>query len=152
MCWCSITSFLDNSIKVFSILGIVLALWQYRINSRREKSKWLSELHESFFVNQTYKEIRKYIDYETGEFETLKSILGRSEQVDLQEKFVDYLNFFEFISTLEKLGQLSINEVNLTFGYYLRLIGEYEFIIRFIENNGFTNLKSLIKRSNNLNK
>jgi hypothetical protein len=138
----------DLIIKLLSLIGIIFGVLTYYRNTRIEKAKWLNQLHEKFFEKDTYKQIRIYIDYKTEQFKKLKEQINLDSNEDpiLQETFVDYLNFFEFIATLEKLNQLEINEINLVFGYYIRQLGKFDFILKFIRENEFSNLTSLIEK------
>lgn len=58
---------------------------------------------------------------------------------------VDYLNFFEFIASLHKLGQIRKEEVLMLFRYYLKLIENQGDIRTCIAENGFENLDGLLK-------
>ena len=58
---------------------------------------------------------------------------------------VDYLNFFEFIASLHKLGQIRKEEVLMLFRYYLKLIENQGDIRTCIAENGFGNLDGLLK-------
>jgi hypothetical protein len=62
----------------------------------------------------------------------------------LDEPLVNYLNFFEFTAVLLTMGQLSLPEIRMLFQYYLDLLNEHPPIMRFIETQGFENLRSLI--------
>lgn len=69
---------------------------------------------------------------------------------ELQEKLVDYLNFFEFISTLNEIGQLNIKEIDLVFGYYINALSNCDEIMDFKKRSGFQNLREIIRQINNL--
>ena len=57
---------------------------------------------------------------------------------------MDYLNFFEFVASLWKLGQLRKGEVEMMFEYYLRDLAKKPEVMRFIEKEGFERLQELI--------
>ena len=78
------------------------------------------------------------------------SILNHDD-VLLEEKLVDYLNFFEFIASLWKLGQLSIQEINLMFEYYIRLLGKFDFLMKYIHDEGFEGLADLVSKVREMN-
>ncbi len=59
---------------------------------------------------------------------------------------MDYLNFFEYIASLSRLGQLSQPEILMLFEYYLRLASDREFVRKFIREQGFENLELLLSK------
>ena len=63
----------------------------------------------------------------------------------LEEKLVDYLNFFEFIASLWKLRQLPIEEIQMMFDYYIRRIGSYGFIMEYLQEQGFEGVLQLVR-------
>ncbi|HEV7764754.1 MAG TPA: hypothetical protein VGQ76_07130 [Thermoanaerobaculia bacterium] len=88
--------------------------------------------------------VRHIIDYAPPRLETLREAVEQGGSDELVELFVDYLNFFEFIASLWKLGQLRINEVAMLFQYYLENLTDKPFIVRFIREQGFENLEKLL--------
>ena len=74
----------------------------------------------------------------------LKDVLASGESDELVELFVDYLNLFEFIASLWRLKQLSLEEINMMFEYYLRRLNDFDFIADFIRKQGFENLNALL--------
>ncbi|HEV7239103.1 MAG TPA: hypothetical protein VGQ36_07670 [Thermoanaerobaculia bacterium] len=106
-------------LQLFGIGASVVALVTYWRNVRTKRAEWLSALHAKFFESTNYKSMRHIIDYEPTEFATLRQCIVEGGSDQLVESFVDYLNFFEFIASLWKLKQLSIDEVAMMFDYYL---------------------------------
>lgn len=66
------------------------------------------------------------------------------ESSTLVEDFVDYLNFFEFVASLRRLGQLKTTEISMLFDYYLRLLCRHEFVRDYIRRHGFEGLDTLL--------
>lgn len=64
----------------------------------------------------------------------------------LEDKLVDYLNFFEFIASLWKLKQLSLQEVLLLFDYWLGLIRNSNYLDGYLKKYGFENLTVLLQK------
>ena len=95
-------------------------------------------MFEKFYESDHYKDIRSKIDSTTIQ----QDVSGNSQ---LEEKLVDYLNFFEFIASLWKLKQLRRNEVLMLFDYYLKNINRLDFLKLYIRNYGFENLAALLK-------
>ena len=134
---------LRTVLQVVGIVAPVIALVTYRRNVRTRRAEWLSALHAKFFESGTYKRIRHILDYEPPELVTLRECIAGGGSDELVESFVDYLNFFEFIASLKKLGQLSLTEIAMLFEYYLNSLASKEFVVDFVRNNGFENLAEL---------
>jgi hypothetical protein len=126
-------------LQLVGIIAPIAALVTYRRNVRTKRAEWLSALHAKFFESTNYKNMRHVIDYQPSEFETLRDCIAKGGSDQLVESFVDYLNFFEFIASLRKLGQLSIDEVGMMFEYYLTNLASHQFIAEFIRAQGFEN-------------
>lgn len=74
-----------------------------------------------------------------------QALESHSEEV-LEEKLVDYLDFFEFIASLWHLRQLPIREIRMMFDYNVRRLGDYDFIMDYLEKEGFEGLIELVKK------
>lgn len=126
-------------------IGGGITIYIYYKNSKLEKAKWLNSLFEKFFFHEKYAEIRQLLDYSgKEEIDELKSVIKAHSQEELEEKLVDYLNFFEFISSLKKMNQLSIEEIRMMFEYYIRRLGDYDFMMEYLDDEGFNGLKELV--------
>lgn len=123
----------------------ILIYWR---NSRLRRVEWLYQLYDKFFHLERHSEIRKLIDYGSkAELDRLQKELRGSGRKKLEEKLVDFLNFFEFIASLWKLKQLRLNEILMMFDYYLRRIGDHQFIMIYLKDNGFEGLIDLIDQA-----
>ena len=78
--------------------------------------------------------------------EHLRKSLSSHTDIELEEKLFDYLNFFQFIASLWRIGQVSIREINLMFEYYICLLGEFHFLMKFIRDEGFEGLAELVSK------
>ena len=145
--------FIDMYLKVIggSIVSVSATLgWiTYRRNKQLERVKWLSQLHEKFFVEDTYQTARILLDYKypSVDYKRLEIAFpdpGNFEVPQLQERLVIYLNFFEFVATLKKEGQLSLDEIRLVFGYYIASLKNHEWLYASLKKNKFRNLPTLI--------
>lgn len=132
---------------VVAVIGGIIALVTYRNSTRLKRAEWIEKLHSKFYELPTYKRIRRVLDYQSvPEYENLKKgITGEHTDDELCELFVDYLNFFEYIANLWELKQLFREEILKLFDYYLRLLQQHDFIVRFIRDNGFESLEKLLK-------
>lgn len=105
-------------------VGIIWAARTYLRDTKHRRAAWLGELFEMFYVKNDHKRVRRLMDSGTLAA-TARS--GNSEaQVALEEEVVDYLNFFEFIGSLHAMGQLTREEIDMMFDYYLRLMKKPE--------------------------
>ena len=123
---------------ILSLIGIFIAWTTFRQNTKLRRAEWLRSLFEKFYESDHYKDIRSKIDSTTIQHDVSGNSL-------LEEKLVDYLNFFEFIASLWKLKQLKKNEVLMLFDYYLKNINRLDFLKLYISNYGFENLAALLK-------
>ncbi len=130
------------------IVASIIALISLRVNNRLRRTDLLNALFEKFFISSKYAEIRKHIDYSSKHEDLMKlleeALINRKKE-DLEEKCVDFFNFFEFIAVLWKLKQLQIKEIKYMFEYYIKMLDNNPYTKRYIEENGFENLLDLIK-------
>jgi hypothetical protein len=61
-----------------------------------------------------------------------------------EEKFTDFLNFFEFIGVLYFRKELDLNEINNVFDYYLKKIKSDNNCQDWINEYGFEKLRYLL--------
>ena len=132
----------DTLLGVVAVVGIVLtALNVFREfqESRRNRVKWMQTLFEKFYEQVQYKTMRKKIDH--GEL-TISTLAASSEE----EELVDYLNFFEFIASLNARGHIKREEIYMLFGYYLDQLRSHQVIKPYIDNkaNGFDRLRDML--------
>src|SRR5439155_19195937 len=110
------------------------AIWYsirtYVLNQRTRRGELLKALYEKFYEGEpnSKKQIRRVFDYGPQKLEVIvnnfntKDVDKTPEEIDLEEKLADYLNFFEFIAGLKKFKHLKIKEVKALFNYYLYLL------------------------------
>jgi hypothetical protein len=132
-------------LNISALIGGALAVATFWRNLRLRRAEWLYNLHAKFYESETYKRIRRILDYQPQpQFNELRKAVLEGGNDDLVEAFVDYLNFFEFVASLWKLHQLSIREIRMIFEYYILLLRNRDFALDFIRKNGFENLNELI--------
>jgi hypothetical protein len=140
------------TLALAAILAGFLAISDYRTRVLAEKSKWFLQLYEKLFEGGQFKDVRRKLDY--GDTDEIKMLIQRDEQslefTEAQQAkfdaFTDYLNFFEFIARLKEIGQLTSDDINATFNYYLILLtGPRNPEIRqYLKKEGFENLDKLL--------
>jgi hypothetical protein len=139
-------------LSLAAILGGSLALIDYRARVVAEKSKWALQLYEKLFEEGQLKEVRRQLDY--GDTKEIKELIKADEegrefsegQQGKFDRFTDYLNFFELVARLKAIGQLTDEDINATFDYYLRLLTKQRNpeIRQYLTREGFENLGKLL--------
>ena len=135
----------DFAFKLISTIGVVVAVVTYQRNLKVKHAEWLWSLYQKFFENEQLKTVRKYLIYHPERFEKLFDAQLTEEDEVLIEKVDDFLNFFEFIASLNTLNQISKKEINMMFDYYLTAISKNEHLKTYIRTEGFENLNQLIQ-------
>ncbi len=140
------------ALALAAILAGLLAIRDYRARVLAEKSKWFLQLYEKLFENPQYKHVRRKLDY--GDVEEIRMLIladadGKEfsqHQQTVFDEFTDYLNFFEFIAHLKEIGQVTLEDINATFDYYLRLLTKSRNpeIRQYLKKEGFENLDKLL--------
>ena len=135
----------DFAFKLISTIGVIVAVITYQRNLKVKHAEWLWSLYQKFFENEQLKTVRKYLIYHPERFEKLFDAQLTEEDEVLIEKVDDFLNFFEFIASLNTLNQISEKEINMMFDYYLTAISKNEHLKTYIQTEGFENLNQLIQ-------
>lgn len=135
----------DIGLKVLGAAGIVVAALSYRNQVRIRRAEWLKSLFEKFFENSTYKEVRVWLDYDIlhDRLTVADTVLRQTNE----EKFTDFLNFFEFIGVLYSRRYLTFGQVYDVFDYYLKKIKSDADCREWIEKYSFEKLKALLART-----
>jgi hypothetical protein len=133
---------------LLAAVGGGIALVTYRGNVLLKRAEWLDKLYTKFFESANYKRMRRFLDYRPApDYANLQQALSRDGVDDeLCESLVDYLNFFEYVSSLWKIGQLREDEIRMLFEYYVRDLRKHEFVWQFICGEGFEHLEELVTR------
>lgn len=142
-----------------TIALFVIAFFAYKsyaYQNRLERLKWLQQLYENFYNQERYKAVRQKIDF--NDVADLLSLLRRSdtepealrfEERKQVDEFTDYLNFFEWIAFLESKGQLSFEDIDVMFNYYLKRllqVDQDQQFRRYIQHAGYEQLHGLLNR------
>lgn len=126
-----------------AVIGIWIAATNYRAQTRLKQAEWLKSLFEKFFENSTYKEVRTWLDY--GRLHERLYTTNEGVREENEEKFTDFLNFFEFIGVLQARGHLTSGQVTDVFDYYLKKIKEDADCRTWIDQYSFEKLKALLE-------
>ena len=123
-------------------LGITIAAINYRQQTRIKQAEWMKSLFEKFFEGSMYKEVRVWLDY--GVLHERLAVTDAAQRQQNEERFTDFLNFFEFIGVLHSRGHLPLEEVCDMFDYYLEKIRVDADCREWIEKYSFEKLKGLL--------
>ena len=123
-------------------LGFFIAAFSYRNQVKIRQAEWLKSLFEKFYEGATYKDVRSWLDY--GVLHERLTDADATRRQQNEEKFTDFLNFFEFIGVLHSRGHLPLEQVWDVFDYYLEKIKADADCREWIEKYGFEKLKGLL--------
>ena len=139
----SIQDIVDIVSKLVAAIGILIAALNYRSQTRTKRAEWLKSLFQMFYEKNDYKEVRVWLD--SGELEKKVNIKNSPITKD-DEKFTDFLNFFEFIAKLEEEKQLKLGDVKDMFEYYLKRLNNSTISSQWINEYGFEKLRTLLQK------
>jgi len=129
---------------IAALVAMIVAVVNYRSQTRLKQAEWLKSLFEKFFENSTYKEVRVWLDY--GTLHERLTVNDAALRQAHEEKFTDFLNFFEFIGVLYSHKHLSLAQVCDVFDYYLKKIAADADCREWIDQYSFEKLKALLGR------
>lgn len=127
---------------ITGLIIVLVAVINYRAQTRLKQAEWLKSLFEKFFENSTYKEVRVWLDY--GHLHARLAVEDVVVREANEEKFTDFLNFFEFIGVLHARGHLTVEQVYDVFDYYLHKIKSDADCQEWINQYSFEKLKALL--------
>lgn len=135
---------MDTIAKLLGGLGFIIAAISYRSQQRIRRAEWHKSLYEKFFENDAYKEVRVWLDY--GYLHDKLNAVDVIQKEENEEKFTDFLNFFEFIGVLYLKKQLSFDQINDLFDYYLIRIKADSDCQNWIQKYSFEKLNRLLEK------
>ena len=129
---------------IIATVGAGVALVTYRRNAKTKRAEFLTTLHKSFFVEETYKKTREILDDDSPAAEAARAAMVAEQPA----AFTDFLNFFELIAYFRTLGAYTEEDVKALQGYYLRLLRRSKSVHRYIcdRRNDFEHLQALLAR------
>jgi|SRR5687768_7371767 len=131
---------------IVALVGSIAAIVTYHRSVQTKRAEWLASLHEKFFELDRYAQVRRVLDYqEEPTYSELASAVASGKHHPLADEFFRYLNFFEFLASLQDLGEIKSKEIIALFEYDLRLIQTRQFVVDVLEREGFERLPALLK-------
>ena len=138
MDWTAAADIVKTIAGVVGLLGLPAAYVTYRRSVRTRRADWLVSLHEKFFETERYAWVRRVLDYrQEPDYSALAQAVKEQKHSPLADEFYRYLNFFELLASLRKLGQISDEEIIGLFDYDLRMIAQQQFIVDALRPQGF---------------
>jgi hypothetical protein len=136
------------SALVTAIVTAIKGIREYKRSIMLRRAEWIYNLYRDFYVQPHLKTVREELDSVEGRsmVEELirKEVLTREEEKFLSD-FTDYLNFFEFIIYLMKMGALMEDDVEAMFDYYLKLFYKSKPIIEYMKKTGYEYLAGYLE-------
>jgi hypothetical protein len=136
----TLNQWLQGATYAIAILAALSSLWQYRRNSKRERTRWLFELYQKFYEQKNLKAMRVRIDRGDTKF------IAEDRDVYLSDELDEFLNFFELIAYLQKRGSLRRDEVLVMFEYPLRTIAKDGAVLGYLSQYGYDNLRGFLEK------
>jgi hypothetical protein len=136
-------SWLQTLISAFS-LGLVA--WSFFRGTRVRRAEWLLKIYEKFYESESFRTTRKVLDYDGAKRDELLNALAGGSDEAMLEPFVDYLNFFEFVGSLQKMKQLKSKEIKMMFDYYIQSLSKQERVRDFCQKQGFESVLELMRQ------
>ena len=133
-----------NPTAVVAAVSAVFAIRTYRQTYKTKRAEFLLQLHKSFFVDPTYKDMRDLLD-ESGDDASVRLHDAISDE---SSELTDFLNLFELIAYFENRGTLRREDIEALLGYYLDLMGKRPELLRYVgkDDRSFENLNALLKK------
>ena len=128
-----------------ALIAVLVAVVNYRHQTKLKQAEWLKSLFEKFFEGPAYKEVRVWLDYSM--LHERLTVSDAALRMANEEKFTDFLNFFEFIGVLYSRKHLSLEQVYAVFDYYLKKIAADADCREWIDQYSFEKLKALLSKA-----
>jgi hypothetical protein len=138
-----------GTIGLMVVTGVaaVVGLIEYRRAGRRDRVRLVIELFDRFYARPDYRDV--YLALDDSNPEMLKKlalvIQGAGSDMEAEWKLTAYLNLFELIATLLKVGELDEKDPDIFF-YPLRCLAKRAGMLGYLRANSYTELSSLLRK------
>lgn len=142
--------------SIVAVCGFLWGLKTYASSVRLQRAKWMMDFYRIFFVDESYKDIRRRIDFEFNE--TLAPVLTKvfynsdqkfeKEEQILLQRLDDYLNFFEFILELKgsRLKQIDEGDFKALFSYFISRLGDFDLLKQYLGKYDYEFISQYLKK------
>jgi hypothetical protein len=134
---------LNSLTLLIAAASAAFAALTYRRNANTKRAEFLLQLHQAFFVDDTYKPFRTLLDDQSD-----AAIAERRNEVAQESPaLTDFLNFFEMIAYLEQCKTLQAKDFEALLGYYLHLLKADPIVSGYVadKHNSFEHLSRRLK-------
>ena len=130
-------------VGIGSVSAALIAVFNYR----QKRTEWFFKLYEKYYELDSFREIEQILFYQLPEkLEELQAAIETKNNRDLLHNLDRYLNFFELVGSLRRLGRISPRAIKMLFAYNLQSIKRQRFLQDYINKYGYENLAHLLKR------
>jgi hypothetical protein len=136
----SLSAIVSTFSLVIASSSVVIAVLSLQTARGLNRAKFLYDLHQDFFVAETYKTALDILDEPSGDMRIAD--LLKTENPDL----TTLLNAFELVAYFVKTKQLQYQDADALLGYYLDCFTRHTELRKYIsdESKSFENLKLLL--------
>jgi hypothetical protein len=124
------------------LLTAGIALWSLKTTRGLNRAKFLYDLHQDFFIKDTYKKSLLALDEDDGDPTIIAWV--KNEEPEL----IRLLNAFELVAYFVKRGELKDKDADALLGYYLRLCVSHSVLRDYIKrkSRSFEHLDALLTK------
>jgi len=140
MCLDVVLKLVQIASYIATVCAAFWAVFVYRNNARRERARWAESLYARFFEKGELKKVRDQLDCTRDDPKVAELVTKESSE------WTDYLNFFEFVAYLQSTKQLSGQDVQALFGYYIECLKRHSAVLKYVqkEEKSFDYLRRLL--------
>jgi len=140
MCLDVVLKLVQIASYIATVCAAFWAVFVYRNNARRERARWAESLYARFFEKGELKKVRDQLDCTRDDPKVAELVTKESSE------WTDYLNFFEFVAYLQSTKQLSGQDVQALFGYYIECLKRHSALLKYVqkEEKSFDYLRRLL--------
>lgn len=130
---------------------LLLPLANINLTLKLNGRKLLTNLFDRFYLNDSFKKVREWLDVRDLNTITPESFHETEKKIpNFEQKFSDYMNYFQFIISLKNMGQLKENEISSMFNYYLIKLRDTKFVMNYLKGFGYHALHSYLSQYKNV--
>ncbi|MBI1340200.1 hypothetical protein GC169_08345 [bacterium] len=143
-----VRNYAQAATMIGALLAGVFGLWRYVRGERLRQTELVRDFYRMFFESDRYKRIRFILENpDAPEFAQLEAqLLEGGLPGDLEEPFIDYLNFFEFVVGLMHRKMVPRRDVDWMFAFFLNRLFTTGFTRAYILKWGFEELAAECRR------
>jgi len=135
--------FLYGLVGLGSLSAALIAVFNYR----QKRTEWFFKLYDKYREPESFREIEHILFYQDeSKINALEKAIVSKDDTELLHKLDDFLNFFELVGSLRKLGRINLRSIKMLFAYNLQSIRRQPFLRIYIQSYGYENLDRLLRK------